>query len=1027
MAETFSLVAGILQVVDFGTKYVSTAHKLYKSGSDGVQSLADLQAFSNNLQAVLDTLRKHSQNDGGISESPDERALAKACAATLSEMLDTLRSIKIPSKGRKREAVVAATKVLWRKDKIDALQDRLNHYNQQLTLNLVLSLRMHATTSLQNQQQILDHLAARNNATTYGISLSKHGFGSAVIEHITRPLQESSRADRRLHLRQELINAVYDVERDGKASSKIYMSESHRDRLYDVYLASLSYPGIQDRELQISKAHQETFRWVFDDEKNDAANWSSIKDWLASDEQVYWITGKAGAGKSTLMKFITQPAETSRASADDEAHDEEEEEARCAKYLRNRTQEKPFTLASFYFWAAGSVEQKSTLGLFLTILAQLLRAHPEAIPFVSPSAWEALSLFNETPETFSLEEGQAMFHRAVMHIDSFTTPVLFIDGLDEFDGDHEGLISLLQSLVSKSSVKICVSSRPWVEFEKAFEHKPSLRLEDLTYSDIKNYIVSRFFADVSFQNLQQRDTSLTTALIEEVIVKASGVFLWVQLVVSSLLTGIRFGDRVIDLKRRLDLLPPDLEQLYERMLDSLDPFYRKHASEYFMIMKTSPEPPLALLLSFADEEDPVKFALGMENPIMTAEQIANRVNDIRLRVNSRCKGLLEMDRIAQRLDKPTLGTSRLRVRYLHKTVKDYIERAETQKRLERVSDDTHRKLLAATLATFKCIPIDESNDHDSRPPNIYLSPDPTLKEVTRLLLPNEAYLEIALNAVISNLMYHAARVRPEYALDVINLLDGFFKAVMSSHGHLPVPSRTYRLRPITGFERESMTHEDRLLCHAANFGVYEYVSAKAKKGCIIKGIPHSQARAVNRGLARLAPKLARLSPRLSFSITCDTYPLLLAPIEFSTPFDSFTIKTVETILGKGGNPNYPIYFADDPRSVKFASVWTVLIAVIVLAFAHQSPTSGNREILGKLSQLMISSGAVVSEATVADGIRCLIGRVVPIRVGVPNLRDGLENIPYKVAVKKAIYCALKRLKQDQGHSTLEIELEYMIN
>jgi hypothetical protein len=70
MAEAFGLVAGILQVVDFGRQYVSTAYKLYKSGVDGAESLSDLQAFANNLQAVLDTLHKHSQNTDGISGSP---------------------------------------------------------------------------------------------------------------------------------------------------------------------------------------------------------------------------------------------------------------------------------------------------------------------------------------------------------------------------------------------------------------------------------------------------------------------------------------------------------------------------------------------------------------------------------------------------------------------------------------------------------------------------------------------------------------------------------------------------------------------------------------------------------------------------------------------------------------------------------------------------------------------------------------------------------------------------------------------
>lgn len=36
----------------------------------------------------------------------------------------------------------------------------------------------------------------------------------------------------------------------------------------------------------------------------------------------------------------------------------------------------------------------------------------------------------------------------------------FIDGLDEYDGDHEDVIQLLHDLARGKNVKICASSRP---------------------------------------------------------------------------------------------------------------------------------------------------------------------------------------------------------------------------------------------------------------------------------------------------------------------------------------------------------------------------------------------------------------------------------------------------------------------------------------------------------------------------------------------------------------------------------------
>lgn len=45
----------------------------------------------------------------------------------------------------------------------------------------------------------------------------------------------------------------------------------------------------------------------------------------------------------------------------------------------------------------------------------------------------------------------------------------FIDGLDEYDGDHLDICSVLQNLANESShFKFCLSSRPWNVFENVF-------------------------------------------------------------------------------------------------------------------------------------------------------------------------------------------------------------------------------------------------------------------------------------------------------------------------------------------------------------------------------------------------------------------------------------------------------------------------------------------------------------------------------------------------------------------------------
>ena len=87
-------------------------------------------------------------------------------------------------------------------------------------------------------------------------------------------------------------------------------------------------------------------------------------------------------------------------------------------------------------------------------------------------------------------------------------------------------------------------------------------LENLIYSDIKEYVNLSFCRDPGFAELELRELEYASQLLEAIVQKASGVFLWVTLVVASFLAGLSNSDRVCDLERRLALLPSELEELY---------------------------------------------------------------------------------------------------------------------------------------------------------------------------------------------------------------------------------------------------------------------------------------------------------------------------------------------------------------------------------------------------------------------------------------------------------------------------------
>ncbi|CZR60408.1 uncharacterized protein PAC_10304 [Phialocephala subalpina] len=240
---------------------------------------------------------------------------------------------------------------------------------------------------------------------------------------------------------------------------------------------------------------------------------------------------------------------------------------------------------------------------------------------------------------------------------------LFIDGLDESDGNDTDLAKFVLEIASRRNVKICVASRPWLAFEDAFQCRPSLRLEDLTPPDIHRFVAGTLAENRMFSELQRLYPEDAENFLIEVTGKACEVFLWVRLVVVSLLEGLRGGDSVADLKERLLAIPTDLEALIWRILHCLDRTYLGHASRLFQFIRAATEPLSLLTLSFA-EDDCMTCMTAKVKPMSSGGRDF-RAETMRRRLNSRCKGLIEA---------PTFELQRAeaRVQYLHRTVRDFL-------------------------------------------------------------------------------------------------------------------------------------------------------------------------------------------------------------------------------------------------------------------------------------------------------------------------------------------------------------------
>lgn len=149
MAEAIaalSLASNILQVIDFGSKFASTAWKIYqvaRQSVDGVDEVASLRAINVSLSDVLREI--HSQCGGANLANDINQGiinLAKECAKLVEELQQSLKKLGIGDVLRKRDVVYAAFKLTWKREEIQSLQARLNDLRSQLTLGLLVSMRL---------------------------------------------------------------------------------------------------------------------------------------------------------------------------------------------------------------------------------------------------------------------------------------------------------------------------------------------------------------------------------------------------------------------------------------------------------------------------------------------------------------------------------------------------------------------------------------------------------------------------------------------------------------------------------------------------------------------------------------------------------------------------------------------------------------------------------------------------------------------------------------------------------------------
>jgi hypothetical protein len=440
---------------------------------------------------------------------------------------------------------------------------------------------------------------------------------------------------------------------------------------------------MQLRQHSIPEAFPDTYGWALQE------NTAGLNNWLRAGSNIYWVSGKAGSGKSTFMKFLGKDPRTHKL---------------LSEWSRGLSR---LLVIECFFWYAGSRLQKSIEGLLRCILCHILDVYPGLVPVLFPARWARIqSNIDGLQDLWSQDELQTALQdvsRATRDVYGNKKPwappkfCVFIDGLDEYSGNHGELIQTLEEFARGDHTKLCVSSRPWHVFTKAFElRKPHLSLQDLTREDIKYYVrssISRALTRSRSHGSAEASDADIQGLSLEIVNRAEGVFLWVHLVVQSVLHGLDEGDHITTLRQRVLEFPQDLEDYFDVMLTRVDSVHRHHTMQsLYLAYLYVKDAEAADHSSFLDFELLRRSASGLMDPnylwdlkpqALTIDGFRTLAERARSFLGACCKDLLILPFARQDAKAFSADPSRLKVQFLHRTVYDYLR---TTNRIHKFSE-----------------------------------------------------------------------------------------------------------------------------------------------------------------------------------------------------------------------------------------------------------------------------------------------------------------------------------------------------
>ncbi|KAJ3548579.1 hypothetical protein NM208_g939 [Fusarium decemcellulare] len=656
--EVLGTASAVLQVISFACDVAGACKRVYDgkpTADDDLEEHAQRMSDAvSRIQTRCETLAK-SQSSNDHTKLSD---IAEDCSAAARELESEVRFVTgLHKKGNLLRAAHAALRASSHRKKIDRLEISLSRCRQVMEIEMMAHL-----CSQSDAIEIQQRDGFRDIEMDVQNLVVRISQGHTKLEDLIKSENDVTREV----IAQETVKASGAINEHVTAEFQALSANTEAKARYKTFLQGLKFPEMNQRYNDLMSSHNASFNGVFASYKemiskeNDIKGprkknneetrsrelgrreidqvWAEFVNWLQSSDSLFCIRGKPGSGKSTLVKFIIDNKTT--------------------KQLLSHWNSNA-AIISHFFWKIGSSSQNSIKGLLCSLVYRSLDGNREI-------AEQVLDRFPHLSTNTHYNDWSTEDLRTVLYfiLENDTRHLcIFIDGLDEIC-NRDGLTKLTQTIeeiLKFPRIKMCVATRPetlvmsWLKKMNV----PGILLEDLTRPDMRTFVQKELKPFLTDKTISP---DIHRKLMDELIWKAQGVFLWLHLAIRSITTGIQHEDPEEMLLDRLKELPRELEQLYTDMwqrTNENNSIYRNIAARYFRyalndrgLVPMFPE--VGYPSGYPEIWQPTLFQIAGAESVETQKLLFTGTNAIdfpevqrlcyktKLAVQNRCAGLLRV-------------------------------------------------------------------------------------------------------------------------------------------------------------------------------------------------------------------------------------------------------------------------------------------------------------------------------------------------------------------------------------------------